>query len=76
MAVFSSRNRFRPKVAGSSDHAYLSYTSEFLPWRCMYNENYSVFYALYVVFLLQLILGINNTLYLLSLVQPNSDEPL
>ena len=42
---FSSRNRFRRKVAGSSGQACAAYASEFLPWRCTYHENYSVYYA-------------------------------
>ena len=63
-------------MAGSSGHACLAYTCEFLPWRCMYHENCGVFYAPFVVFLLQFILRIDYTLYLLSLFQPNSDEPL
>ena len=63
-------------MAGSSAHLYWAYTSDFLPWHCMYHEKYSVVYVLFVVFLLQLILRIHYTLYLLSLFQPNSDDPL
>ena len=74
--VFSSRNRCRGKVANSSGHACSAHASEILPWNCMYHEKYSVFYALFVVFLLQLILRIDYTLYLLSLFQPKSHEPL
>ena len=42
----------------------------------MYHDRYSVFYAFFVVFLPQLILWIDYTLYLLSLFQHNSDERL
>ena len=63
-------------MAGSSGQACSAYTSHFLPRHCMYHEKKSVFYALFVVFLLQLILRMDYTLYLLSLFQLTSDEPI